>query len=759
MDVAGFLRSVRQAPWYKGQMAHIQDVPAREAQYGELETPLRPELKETLAAAGLFPLYSHQAEAIDTLDRGAHVVVCTPAASGKSLCYHVPVLNALLEDRLARGLYLFPTKALARDQLRSLTELAPPGLRLKASTFDGDTPQEERGSVRRTARVVLTNPDMLHTGILPNHRSWSRLLRNLRYVVLDEAHVYRGVFGSHVANIIRRLRRLCQLYGSKPQFVLCSATIANPGELAYHLTGLPIEVVDRDGSPFGGKQFAFWNPPLIDEAKNTRKSPNSEATQLFSELLRRRVRTLTFVRTRRQTELVFTYVRDQLIKVAPDIAQRVSPYRGTYLPEERREIERALFEGRLLGVSATNALELGIDIGDLDATILTGYPGSIASTWQQAGRSGRRGRDSLSILVAQDNPLDQYLMRHPDFFFGRSHEQALISPENPYILAPHLLCAAYELPLTVEDGSLFGTSLEERLSELVEQGALRLGAERWHLDPRIVYPAQEVHIRSTSSDFYLVVEEGSGRVLERVEEESAFYQLHPGAVYLHRGDSYLIKELDLDTHVASAVAADVPYYTDTRDITDIRILKVYREKVAGGVKVFLGEVEVSNNVVAYKKKAHFTEEVLGEEALDLPPRRFNTVALWFDIPQELLARVRRERMDLAGGLHACEHAAIGVLPLFALCDRNDIGGMSTPLHPDTGEPQVFIYDGPPGGIGIAERGYQLIPELWEATLRAVEECACTSGCPGCIQSPKCGNNNQPLDKEVACLLLERLTLP
>ena len=756
MDVSGFLAQLVQISWYSDQIVHREDVPSREPVLGELETPLEPWMQKALEAEGIEGLYSHQAQAIDALRRGENVIVSTPAASGKSLCYHIPVLERVIADTPSYALYLFPTKALAQDQLKGLSQLSRHLPRVSFATFDGDTPFGERGSIRRNARIILTNPDMLHWGILPNHRSWFRLLRSLRYVVIDEAHIYRGVFGSHVANILRRLRRLCQRYGSSPQFILCSATIANPQEHAERLAGLPFRPVDRDGSPYGGKEFIFWNPPMIDVAKGSRRSTNSEATLLFAELLRREVRTLTFVRSRRLAELLYVYVRDQLAESNSSIASRISPYRATYLPEDRRRIEQELFDGRLLGVTATNALELGIDIGDLDATILTGYPGSIASTWQQAGRSGRRGERSLSILVAQDNPLDQYLMRHPETFFGKSPESVRISPENPHIIKPHLLCAAYEAPLGEEDASLFGSSLHERARELEQDGLLRNRNGQWYLNPQVVYPAQEVNIRSTSANFYTVVEQESGAILERMEEAGAFMQLYPGAIYLHQGDPYLITDLDLESHIAYAVKTDVPYYTEARDITDTRVLRVLKERLAGNTKVYLGEVEVSTTVIGFKRKAPFTEEVLGEHYVRLPPHYFNTVALWFDIPPHTLDHILRRRLDLAGGLHAAEHAAIGVLPLFALCDRNDIGGVSTPLHPDTGRPQVFIYDGHPGGVGITERGYEVMEDLWQATLEVIQSCPCEAGCPSCIQSPKCGNNNYPLDKEVAAMILREM---
>ena len=753
MDVFAFLSQLEDQSWYRGQIVHREEIPARTPEPGSLDRSLNPKLERPLESLGVEFLYSHQAQAVNALRSGDNVIVATPAASGKSLCYHLPVLEALLEDRASRALYLFPTKALAQDQSRTLATLIPEGRRLRHGIFDGDTPSQDRPDVRRSSQVLITNPDMLHVGILPNHRAWYQFLRGLRYVVIDEAHVYRGVFGSHVANVIRRLRRLCRRFGSDPQFILCSATIANPGEHAERLVGLPFQVVEDDGSPYGGKDFVFWNPPMIDMARGSRRSTNSEAALIFAELLRAHVRTMTFVRSRRMAELLYVYVRDQLRASNPAIAKRVAPYRASYLPEDRRRIERDLYDGRLLGLTTTNAMELGVDVGDLDATILTGYPGSIASAWQQAGRSGRRGERSLSMLVALDNPLDQYLMRHPETFFGKPHESARISPTNSYVLKPHLLCASYEAPLTIEDTEFFGPEMVPYADELMVENFVHKRSGRWHLEPEVNYPAQDVNIRSTSAHFYTLVEGESGVILETVEERSAFLQLHPGAIYLHQGEPYLITELDLDSHTAYAVKTDVPYYTEVRDYTETRVLNVFSQKPAGRTTVYLGEVNVSTTVVGFKRKAHFTEEVLGEEYISLPPQSYDTVAVWFDVPKDTLEHINKERLDLAGGLHAVEHAAIGVLPLFALCDRNDIGGISTPLHPDTGRPQVFIHDGHPGGVGITEHGYEVIEELWKATLEVISECPCESGCPGCIQSPKCGNNNQPLDKDVAKLVL------
>lgn len=756
MDVAGFLAGVQARPWYAGQVVHQESLPPRDGVPGEVAHPLHPTLLDRLEALGLWPPYRHQAEAINAVLGGEHVIVATPAASGKSLCYQAPILHTWLGDRTSRALVLYPTKALAQDQLRSFGALAGEASP-RFGLYDGDTPTGERAGIRRSAQVLLTNPDMLHMGILPNHRAWGRFFQGLRYVVVDEAHACRGVFGSHVAALLRRLRRLCAHYGARPRFILCSATIGNPGELAASLTGLPFREVTEDGSPAGRKTFVLWNPPRLAESEG-RRSTATEAARLFADLVASKIRTLTFVRSRQMAETVYRAARDLLRREAPDLAAQVAPYRGAYLAEDRRRIERDLMEGRLLGVATTTALELGIDIGDLDATILAGYPGSVASTWQQAGRSGRRREESLAVLVARDDPLDQYLMRHPEFLFGRSFEHALTAPENPYVLDPHLLCAAYEAPLSAADADLFGPTFSERVDELAGTGELRRASGRWFLDPSVEYPAQRVNLRATSSPNYSVVEEETGRILETgIGEASAFSQLHPGAVYLHQGEPYRVTDLDLAARTAAVSASSDSYYTQARELTDTRILRVHRERTtAAGARVFLGEVEVTTQVLAYRKRSFSSEASVGEELVDLPPYRFRTVSLWFEAPEAALDEVRAARLDLAGGLHAAEHAAIGVLPLLALCDRNDIGGVSTPLHPDTGGPAVFIHDGYPGGIGIAERGYEAVEQLWQATLQAVAECPCEDGCPGCIQSPKCGSNNYPLDKAVAVLVLRGL---
>ncbi len=760
MDISAFIDQIISKNEYNGQIAHIEHISPRSAVFADLDKPLPVILEKKLREKGLLPLYSHQAKAINLVRQNSNVIVATSSASGKSLCYNIPVIERLLNYAGSSAIYLFPTKALAQDQLRSFTDIFCPQLVRyeEVATFDGDTRSSERSAIKKNARLVLSNPDMLHFGILPNHRSWSRLLRHLEFVIIDEAHSYRGIFGSHVALLIRRLRRLCFLYGSNPLFICCSATINNPEAHADALVGLPFHLVNKDGSPKSSKDFIFWNPPTIDYAKSKRRSANSEAAALFSELICNNIRTLAFSRTRQLAELVASYSNKRLSEISPSHMNKIKAYRAGYLPEERRLIEHDLSIGNLSGVVATNALELGIDIGDLEATILTGYPGTIASTWQQAGRSGRRKDKSLSILIALDNPLDQYLMHHPEFFFGKSFENATINRQNPYILRSHLLCAAWELPLSDADETFFGSDIVENAEVLLKQGALKKRHNRLYLSSSISYPAQDINIRATTGDNITLINRGTNLPLEIVEMHIALFQLYPGAIYLHQGESYLVDSLDLNNKTAYAKPVKVAYYTIAKDITDLHIIKTTHKKTLGRVKIYLGQVEVTTKIVGFRKKALLTEEILGEEPLDLPTQQFPTIAFWFDLPEEVISSIARANLDLAGGLHATEHTAIAMLPLYAMCDRNDIGGVSTPFHPDSGQPQVFIYDGYPGGIGIAEKGYSMIQQLWKTTLATIADCPCREGCPSCIHSPKCGNSNEPLDKKAARLILEELLL-
>jgi DEAD/DEAH box helicase domain-containing protein len=753
MDVHSFLEEIRRSPGYQGQIVHERYLPSRPARYATLHPPLPAVLADALTQQGITRLYRHQVAAITAVRERRNVVVVTATASGKTLTYTLPVLETLLADPAARAFFVYPTKALARDQADALTEFHLSSV--LAGTYDGDTPQPQRREVRERAQIILTNPDMLHVGILPQHARWREVFAHLRYVVIDDAHVYRGVFGSHVANVLRRLRRVCRLHGADPVFILTSATIGNPKEFAEALLGLPVDVIDDDGAPRGPKWFVLWNPPLIDEARARRRSTSSEATALFSQLVRDEVRTIAFTPARKMTELIFRYARFELDERAPELAARISPYRAGYLPEERRAIEQRLFRGDLLGVVSTSALELGIDVGGLDAALLVGYPGTIASTWQRAGRAGRGAGDALIILLALEDALDQYLMRNPDYLFERGVERAVLDPQNPYILAAHLRCAAAEVPLWVKDEEVFGPRMGDIARLLEEHGDLRRNRERWYWR-RPGYPATEVAVRSASGDTFRIVDEARGRLIGTVDRARAFEQVHPGAVYLHQGEPYLIRALDFSARVASASPTDADYYTQPRSNTQLDVLTVEQRRPWGPTDAFCGRVNVTTQVFGFVRKRLFSDEVLGEEALDLPEERLQTKAVWLTIPGPLEAEVRRLGLDLGGGIHAVEHAAIGLLPLFAMCDRWDLGGVSYPLYPHLGAASIFIYEGHPGGVGITDTGYAMLDEWFAATLRTIETCPCEAGCPSCIQSPKCGNLNEPLDKRAAVVLLRGL---
>ena len=807
-DPIAFLDALRHARGYAGQIVHAQTLPARSPRHGRLDERLSPPVQRALEASGSDRLYTHQAEAINLALAGQNVVVATSTASGKTLAFNVPVLETLARDPLARALYLYPTKALAQDQLgkwRSLIDAAGPGIvNPLAATYDGDTPQGSRARLRKQARVLLTNPDMLHAGILPNHPLWAEFFRHLLYVVIDEAHTYRGVFGSQVACVLRRLRRVCAIYQNGdparrtrasllrsagrrssgltpqtrsksaetpraggafgpagPQFIATSATIANPGEHFTLLTGLPVTVVTDDGSPHGPRTFALWNPPFIDRARTGRRSANHEAADLFTQLVAGGVRTIAFARARVVAELLLRYSRQHLSKTRPELAERIAAYRAGYMADDRRRIERELFGGRLLGVTATTALELGIDVGGLDASLLVGYPGTIASMWQQAGRAGRGSDPALSVLIGLDNPLDQYYMRHPDVLLGKPSENALLDPDNVYILQRHLPCAAHESPLRADEGgqddeALFGPGFVEAMVQLERAETLRYTREKW-LYTGGDYPAQDVNLRDAEGDRFAVLDAGNTyKMIEELSATTAPQRVHPGAVYLHQGDSYLVTEFNFDLRHAVVAQTPVDYYTQPRELNDVRIVRSLKHRETPAGLAYLGRVRVRSQVIGFRRIQHFSEAVLGEEPLDMPLTEYETVALWWDLPPELPAQLASRGMDFLGGIHAVEHAAIGILPLFAMCDRWDIGGLSTPRHPDTDAPQIFIYDGFPGGVGIAEKGFDLLPELWRATLDVITACPCTGGCPSCVQSPKCGNFNQPLDKEAGRLILSIL---
>jgi DEAD/DEAH box helicase domain-containing protein len=738
------------------RLAHLEVLPARPARFAELAVPLPDDLRARLP---IDRFWTHQAQAIDLARAGHSVAVATGTASGKSLCYQAPIAEAVgAPVRPATSLLIFPTKALAQDQLRALTALEVPGL--VAATYDGDCTPEEKTWVRSHANVVLTNPEMLHHGMLPHHARWATFLMRLEYVVIDELHVLRGVFGTHVAHLLRRLRRLCATYGSDPTFIFSSATIGGPARLASELCGLDVTEVTDDGSPRGPRRFALWNPAAIDTDESGRApSTNRETAALVAELIRNGNRTITFCRSRKGTELIAADVRRRL---PAHLAEQVRPYRGGYLTAERRQIEGELFGGRLRGVIATTALELGIDVGGLDACVLNGFPGTIASMWQQAGRAGREAQDSLVILVAGDDQLDQWYMAHPDQVFSRPPEPAVINPSNPYVLHAHLACAAHEQPLGHVDERWWPGMLDDGVRALVLEDRLKVrdrrrGSAHW---PLAVWagrgwPTHGVGLRSGSSDEVRIAHP-DGTLIGTVDRGRATRVVHPGAIYLHQGQSFRVRELDLDDGAAIVEVADGNEWTQPRSETEVTILGDEATRAVGQSRLSLGTVRVVSRVTGYKRFDSATGELLATEELFLPPGELTTRAFWYTMTPGLLHDAGIDAAAVPGTLHAVEHAAIGLLPLFTICDRWDVGGLSTPLQVETGLPTIVIYDGYPGGAGIAELGFASADRHLAATLDVVSSCRCRNGCPSCVQSPKCGNGNEPLDKAGAIALLRAL---
>jgi DEAD/DEAH box helicase domain-containing protein len=724
------------------ELAHVETVPAAQPRVAPLPDGLQPRLREILPFDGL---YEHQREAWDVAARGEHLILATGTASGKSLAFNLPVLDAIARDPKERALYLYPTKALAQDQARALAELRAPNVR--AAIYDGDTPGERRWQIRRWANVILTNPDMLHVGVLPHHDRWADVLHNLRYIVVDEAHVYRGVFGSHVANVLRRLRRLAGVYGAEPQLLFASATIANPGELAASLGGIEAAVVAHDAAPRAERTIALWNPELLDPELGLRASPLGEASRLLAALTTRGLRTICFAKSRKAAELIHKFTVD---RVDSATGKRLAPYRAGYTPAQRRDIERRLVEGELLGVSATDALELGIDIGLLDCAISVGFPGTVASLRQQWGRAGRRGH-GLAVLIASEDALDQYFMREPEMLLQRRVEAAILDHANPRVLDGHVLAAAFEAPLDDADRTTLGDAALERAALLTDLKHTKSGYVWAGRD----YPAGRFGLRSTTPDTFAVVEAQSGTVLGIVERERAYSTVHAGAIYLHLGESYLVRELDLQARTALVTSYTGDYYTQAKKDTNTAIEETLRVERRCGLDLSFGRISVTEQVVAYQKKSVRDQSTLETVDLDLPETSFETEAIWYLPEPDQLAGL--EKMPtLLGTLHAAEHAMIALLPIWAMCDRWDIGGLSTNIHFQTDRPTVFIYDGHSGGVGITERGFDAF-EGWVAdTARMLEGCPCADGCPSCVQSPKCGNLNEMLDKGGALTFLRRL---
>jgi DEAD/DEAH box helicase domain-containing protein len=745
-----------------GRPVHVEHIPARAGRQVPWPPWVPAEVISAFAARGIDAPWSHQAEVADHARAGRNVIISTGAASGKSLGYLLPALAAVLAGDTV--LYVTPTKALAADQLASIRALALPGV--QAATFDGDTTRTERDWARSHARYLLTTPDMLHQSLLPRHVRWSGFLSRLRYVIIDECHEYRGVFGSHVGHVLRRLRRVVAHHapptpgpGSPPGpvFVLASATVGAPGACASLLTGLDAEEVTEDGSPRGPLAFALWEPPLTDTrgeaGARLRRTATAQTADLLARLVRQDVPTLAFIRSRRGAETVALAARRSLgMAHAPEA--KVAAYRSGYLPEDRRDLEAALNDGRLVGLASTTALELGVNITGLDAVLIAGWPGTWSSLWQQAGRAGRNGRSAAAVLIARDDPLDTYLVRHPEILLRHPVEATVLDPGNPYVLAPHLCAAAAELALTEEDLDVFGPQARAVVEDLTRAGRLRRRPAGWYSMRRDV--TGPGGLRGAGDAPVRVVEEATGRLVGTVDEPSAQLLVHDGAVYLHQGDSYLVSRLDLADRVALVQPGDPGYTTTARDMTEIEVRDELRGMTWGEAEIRFGDVQVTRQVVSYTKRRSDTGAPLGDEPLDLPPRHLLTRAVWWTISAAERDRLAAAGVDLGGAAHAAEHASIGLLPLFATCDRWDIGGVSADLHAATGRLSVFVYDGYDGGAGFAERGYQAARDWLSATRQAISGCDCEAGCPSCVQSPKCGSGNHPLSKRGAVALLNAL---
>lgn len=752
------------------QLQHVRRIPARQAVTAPWPEWVHPDLIDAYSLLGVDTPWRHQIEGANLAHAGTHFVIATGTASGKSLAYQLPAVDAVhraalevaanpgkLEDDGAVALYLSPTKALAADQLAAINSLHLPTVR--AATYDGDTAPGDRRWIRDHANFILCNPDMLHFGVLPNHTWWARFFRRLKYVIIDEAHSYRGVFGSHVAILMRRLRRICAHYGADPIFIGASATSSDPQESFSRLIGVPAATVTQDCSPHGATTVAFWEPELTDfkgeNGAQTRRTAIAETSDLLANLVSAQVRTIAFIKSRRGAETISSVTKNLLADVDASLPGRVAAYRSGYLPEERRALEKALRSGELLGISSTSALELGIDISGLDAVLVAGWPGTRASLFQQIGRAGRAGQDALAAFVASDDPLDTYLVHHPEAIFDVPVEATVFDPSNPYVLGPHLCAAAAELPLTLEDLAIFPESTPGILAKLVSDGFLRRRPAGWFwTHPQSA--AAMVNLRADGGGPINIIDADTGALLGTMDSPQSHYQAHQGAIYVHQGESYSVVELNEQDHCALVRRSNPDYYTTARDVTQIEVLESLRHELWGPVEMHFGDVQVTTQVVSFQRKAFVSNEVLGEEPLELGARDLFTKAVWFTLDNKTMLDGGLVEPQFPGALHAAEHAAIGLLPLVASSDRWDVGGVSTAVHADTGQPTIFVYDGHPGGAGFAERAFHMARVWLKATRDAIAACECDSGCPSCVQSPKCGNKNNPLDKAGAVLLLNTL---
>lgn len=754
-----FLEMLLQRKHNGFRIAHHASFPVQPPVHGDLKAPLPDAIRNTLTQQGITSLYSHQAAALEHIRSGENIVVATPTSSGKSLIYNLAVTEELLADPDRRALYLFPIKALSRDQFETLDAFfklcrpQPPQAPFQAAVYDGDTTPYQRSKIRqRPPHILLTNPDMLHYALLPYHAKWEAFWKKLRFVVIDEMHTYRGVFGSHVGQIFRRLQRICRHYGSSPQFILLSATIANPEDLAGQLMGSrdrALTVIREHGAPQAKRHFFFFEP---EEASPVAIS--GMAARLIVSAAKAGLKTIAFTQSRRLTELLHMSV----LRAAPRLADRVSSYRAGFLPEDRRIIEQKLASGALAAVISTSALELGIDIGGLDLCILVGYPGTVMTTWQRGGRVGRSGRESAIVLLPQPDALDQYIVHHPETFLTSRYEIAVTDPLNEEVLKAHLPCAAAELPLEAVEMEGGNGAVRKVAESLARTGALLQTSDGDQWVASSAYPHRGVDIRAVGASYAIVKGSDEGRKIPLGKSEGirALKECHAGAIYLHHGQSFLVDKLDLENRVIHVTQTDAPYYTRVKSEKETEILDVLASKPVGNFLARMGRLRVTEHIRGYEKRRLFTQELLDANPLEIPPQTFETIGFWMEIEPIVMKKIQASGLHFMGGIHAVEHALISMFPLFALCDRNDIGGISIPLHPQVGKGAIFVYDGYPGGIGLAARGYDMILPLLEKTKELVESCPCEDGCPACIHSPKCGSGNKPLDKRASLAVLKYL---
>jgi DEAD/DEAH box helicase domain-containing protein len=775
MNAEEFIARTRRSKSFSDQMVHVEALPPRDASYQDVEGGIHPAVQGVLQGQGIDQLYSHQATAIEHVRQKKNIVIVTGTASGKTLCYTVPVMETLLEDDKATMLFIYPTKALAQDQLRGLGHFQKPdsGISFLAGTYDGDTPQNLRRKIRDGGNIILTNPDMLHQGMLPQHARWNRLFANLRYVVIDEVHAYRGVFGSHLANVMRRLERICRHYGSSPQFICSSATIANPQKHAEAVCGVKMDLIDNDGAPHGPKRFVLWNPPPLKSAATgnpsnwriggDRRSPLGEAINLLTSLVQEGIQTIAFVRTRLASELIFKGCRERLLPVSRKLAQSVHAYRGGYLPEERREIERKLASREILGVSSTNALELGIDIGSLEACILVGYPGTIASLWQQAGRAGRGTEESVVFLLAQNSPMDQYLMAHTKYLFDQNPENAVVDPNNPHIIVGHLKCAAHELPIPLDQVDAFGEYADPVIEVLEEDQNIKNIDGKWYWACS-EYPAATVNLRNIAGPVYTIQDQAKGQqVIGTLDEISAMSQLHSHAVYLHGAETYFVDRLDMEQKIAFVKKQELDYYTQSVQTSEIRIDETEAEEEWKGGLLGYGDVTVTTSIPMFKKIRFHSRDSLGFEKLELPPQILETVSFWFAPPPYIAQAMTENSLLMGDALMGIANVLIEVAPLFVMCDTQDVGVVVD--EKNLNRSALFFHDRYPGGMGFSRRCLDQFDNIMTTISDVIHDCGCVDGCPSCVGSAVSPSSMTDLDSSVrgriadkaaACFLLDAL---